>query len=105
LAKTRANCLTKGAWPILTNRFSIKQSLNALRNLGAPTHQTNLLTNNRTQINRLFLRKKIREWRNNNGIKSTDQFRPEFQMAILIRHSNDEYRQAIVCLAGLANPA
>ncbi|WP_175162524.1 hypothetical protein [Paraburkholderia fynbosensis] len=29
--KTRANGLTKGLWPILTNRYSLKPTLNALR--------------------------------------------------------------------------
>ncbi|WP_168662332.1 hypothetical protein [Paraburkholderia sp. SG-MS1] len=48
--KICANGLRKGFWPILTNRYSLKPTLNALRNLGAPTHQTNGLINNRVRI-------------------------------------------------------
>jgi hypothetical protein len=43
LAKSPEKRLRKGRWPIFANLPSLKPTLCTSRNLGAPTHQTDLL--------------------------------------------------------------
>jgi hypothetical protein len=43
LAKSLAKSLRKGRWPIFSTLSSVKPTLCTSRNLGAPTHQTDLL--------------------------------------------------------------